>query len=133
MLWAFAIIAEQRIGEAMARGEFDNLEGRGRKIDFADESMIPQDLRMAYKILKNAGYLPQELLEEKEIVTATELLAAATDEQERYRQMQKLNLLVTKVNARRRRPVNLEKDQAYYRKVVERVSVRQRKPETKDS
>jgi hypothetical protein len=133
MMWAFAIIAEQRIGEAMARGEFDNLEGRGRKIDFADESMIPQDLRMAYKILKNAGYLPQELLEEKEIVTATELLAAATDEQERYRQMQKLNLLVTKVNARRRRPVNLEKDQAYYRKVVERVSVRQRKPETKDS
>ncbi len=133
MLWAFAIIAEQRIGEAMARGEFDNLEGRGRKIDFADESMIPQDLRMAYKILKNAGYLPQELLEEKEIVTATELLAAATDEQERYRQMQKLNLLVTKVNARRRRPVNLEKDQAYYRKVVERVSVRPRGPETKQS
>lgn len=126
MLQAFAWIAEQRINEAMNRGEFDNLEGQGKKIVYEDESMIPEDLRMAYKILKNAGYVPQELLDEKEIITATELLAAATDEQERYRQMQKLNLLVTKVNARRRRPVNLEKEQVYYQKVVERISVRPR-------
>jgi hypothetical protein len=128
MLQAFAWIAEQRINEAMNRGEFDNLEGQGKKIIYEDESMIPEDLRMAYKILKNAGYVPQELLDEKEIITATELLAAATDEQERYRQMQKLNLLVTKVNARRRRPVNLEKEQVYYQKVVERISVRPRDP-----
>lgn len=128
MLQAFAWIAEQRINEAMNRGEFDNLEGQGKKIVYEDESMIPEDLRMAYKILKNAGYVPQELLDEKEIITATELLAAATDEQQRYRQMQKLNLLVTKVNARRRRPVNLEKEQVYYQKVVERISVRPRDP-----
>ena len=124
MLQAVAIIAEARIAEAMRKGEFENLEGQGKKIVYADESMIPEDLRMAYKILKNAGYVPQDLLEEKEIITATELLAAATDEQERYRQMQKLNYLIMKVNARRRRPVNLEADQEYYRKVVEKVSVR---------
>lgn len=116
-------IAEQRIEESMRRGEFDNLEGKGKKIVFEDDSMVPEDLRMAYKMLKNAGYVPEEFLEDKEIVTATELLAAATDEQERYRQMQKLNLLVLKVNARRRRPVNLEKEQVYYQKVVERISV----------
>ncbi|WP_300160963.1 DnaJ family domain-containing protein [Solidesulfovibrio sp.] len=124
MLQVFAWIAERRIEEAMRQGAFDDLEGKGKKIVFEDDSMIPEDLRMAYKILKNAGYVPEELLEEKEIVTATELLAAATDEQERYRQMQKLNLLVMKVNARRRRPVNLEKEQVYFQKVVERVSVR---------
>ena len=116
-------IAEQRIEESMRNGEFDNLAGKGKKIVFEDDSMVPEDLRMAYKMLKNAGYVPEEFLEDKEIVTATELLAAATDEQERYRQMQKLNLLVLKVNARRRRPVNLEKEQVYYQKVVERISV----------
>ncbi len=119
-------IAEQRIEESMRNGEFDNLAGKGKKIVFEDDSMVPEDLRMAYKMLKNAGYVPEEFLEDKEIVTATELLAAATDEQERYRQMQKLNLLVMKVNARRRRPVNLEKEQVYYRKVVERISVTSR-------
>lgn len=124
---AFTWIAERLIEEAMRRGEFDNLPGRGQKILFEDDSMVPEDLRMAYKILKNAGYVPQDFLEDKEIVTATELLAAATDEQERYRQMQKLNYLIMKVNARRRRPVNLEKDQLYYQKVVEKTSVRRPK------
>jgi hypothetical protein len=123
MLQAFAWMAERKIEDAMRRGEFDDLPGRGKKIVYEDDSMIPADLRMAYKILKNAGYVPQELLDEKEIVTATELLAAATDEQERYRQMQKLNFLIMKANARRRRPADLEKDQVYYRKVVERVTV----------
>lgn len=124
MLQAFAMMAERQIEDAMRRGEFDNLSGRGQKIVFEDDSMIPRDLRMAYKILKNAGYVPRELLEEKEIVTATELLAEATDEQERYRQMQKLNYLVMKTNARRRRPVSLEKEQLYYGKVVEKIQVR---------
>jgi hypothetical protein len=123
-MFAFTWIAERKIEEAMRRGEFENLEGQGRKIEYEDDSMVPADLRMAYKILKNAGYLPPELLEEKEIITAAELLAAATDEQERYRQMQKLNLLVSKANARRRQPVNLEKDAAYYQKVVERITVK---------
>ena len=121
---AVASIAEARIEEAMRRGDFENLPGSGRKLVFDDDSMVPADLRMAYKILKNAGYLPPELLEEREIVTAVELLAAATDEQERYRQMRKLDFLVMKANARRARPLNLEKDAAYYQKVVERVSLK---------
>lgn len=123
-MFAFTWIAERRIEEAMHRGEFENLEGQGRRVELEDDSMVPEDLRMAYKILKNAGYLPPELLEEKEIITAAELLAAATDEQERYRQMQKLNLLVSKANARRRQPLNLEKDAAYYQKVVEKITVK---------
>jgi len=110
---AVAWIAERQIEEAMRRGAFDNLPGRGRKVVLEDDAMIPAVLRMAYKILKNAGYLPPELLEERDIVTAAELLAAATDEQERYRQMRKLDFLVMKANARRRRPLNLEKDAGY--------------------
>lgn len=126
-MFAFTWIAERRIEESLRRGEFDDLEGKGRKIVFEDDSMIPEDLRMAYKILKNAGYIPPELVEEKELVTAMDLLEAATEEQERYRQMQKLNFLVMKMNARRSRPVELEKNQLYYEKVVARTPVMSRK------
>ena len=131
-MFAFAWIAERRIEEAMAKGEFENLPGQGKRIEFEDDSMIPEDLRMAYKILRNAGYLPRELVEEQEIVTATQLLAAATDEQERYKQMQKLNFLVMQANARRRRPVSLEKDQLYYQKAVERVTLNSRPSSLQD-
>jgi hypothetical protein len=120
-LAAFGAIAERRIEEAMARGEFDNLEGRGRPLVFEDDSMVPEDLRMAYKVLKNAGYLPPEILEEKELLTAADLLANAPDEKERYQRMKKLQVLVMRANQRRNRPIELEKCPEYYEKVVARV------------
>jgi len=46
-----------------------------------------------------------------------------TDEAERYRQMQRLNLMITRLNETRRRPVFLEVEQAYYDKIVARVPV----------
>ncbi len=123
----FEKVAERKIREAMERGEFDRLEGKGRPLQFEDDSFIPPDLRMAYKVLKNAGFLPPELLAEKEIHEAEDLLAHLDDEEERYRQLKKLNLLITKANMLRSRPIELEKDQVYFRKIVERVKVRKRR------
>jgi len=122
----FAMIAERRIEESMRNGEFENLEGMGRPLAFEDDSMIPADLRMAYKVLKNAGFVPPEVIEEKEIATMTDLLSEAPDERTRYQAMQKLNLMITQCNMRRRRPVNLEKEQLYYEKVLDRVPLRNR-------
>lgn len=45
-------LAEQKIAEAMARGEFDHLPGNGRPLQIEDLSSVPEDLRMAYKLLK---------------------------------------------------------------------------------
>jgi len=56
-----------------------------------------------------------------------DLLRSARDEEERYRQVRKLNVLVMKVNMLRPRPVNLEKDQIYYKKIVEKISVKDSK------
>ena len=50
----FAAISERRIQEAIREGLFDNLEGRGKPLVFEDETWIPEDLRMAYRVLKNA-------------------------------------------------------------------------------
>jgi len=120
-------IAEKRIREAMEKGEFENLEGKGRPLKFEDDSFVPPDLRMAYKILKNAGYLPPEIEAEREIRTTMDLLKNAQDEEERYRQVRKLNVIVMKINMLRKRPINLEKNQFYYKKVVERVTIRKKR------
>jgi len=114
-------IAEERIRQAQDEGAFDDLPGRGRPLCLDDDAHVPEDLRMAWRVLKNAGCLPPEVLARREIHTTRELLAGLTDEAERHRQMQRLNLLVTKLNEARRRPVSLEARQEYYDKVVARV------------
>lgn len=122
-MFSFERIAERRIREAIQKGEFDNLEGKGKPLKFEDDSHIPPDLRMAYKILKNAGFLPPELMAEKEINDALDLLTEMKDERKRYKQIKKLNIMITKMNMLRQRPVNFEKNQVYFHKIVEKVPV----------
>lgn len=121
-------IAEERIRAAQENGEFDALPGQGRPLDLDDDAHVPPELRMAWRVLKNAGCLPPELEAEKEIRNGLELLSAMTDEAERYRQMQRLNLMITKLNEGRRRPVLLETEQVYYDKIVARVPVSKKTP-----
>ena len=54
-------IAEQKIAEAIANGELDGLPGAGKPLALDDDALVPEDLRMAYRILKNAGYVPEEV------------------------------------------------------------------------
>ncbi|MDA8162300.1 MAG: DUF1992 domain-containing protein [Desulfobacteraceae bacterium] len=122
-MFALERIAEKRIKEAMERGDFENVQGKGRPIIYEDDSFVPPDLRMAYKILKNAGFLPPEIQNERGIKTTMDLLESLTDEEERYRQITKLNLMITKTNMARNRPVALEKNQVYYIKIVEKIHV----------
>ena len=54
-------LADRRIIDAEKDGEFDNLPGAGKPLDLYEDPMIPEDLRMAYRILKNSGYVPPEV------------------------------------------------------------------------
>lgn len=121
-------LAEKKIKEAQERGEFDNLSGRGKPLDFTEWDRVPEELRMAYKILKNAGFSPPEVELKKEIARIEDLLDSALDEQEKYRQIKKLNFLVTKLNMMRPVPINLEKDQRYYAKIVNQTKVSPQNP-----
>ncbi len=114
-------IADERIREAMDRGEFDDLPGKGKPLNIEDDSQLPPDLRIAYKILKNADCLPPEIQIRKEIRTTEELLAGVQDTQEKYRQMKKLNFLIMKFNMSRRVAAFLEENQVYYEKVLDKV------------
>ena len=54
-------IAEQRIAEAIANGDLDDLPGAGKPLELDDDSHVPEELRVAYRILKNAGFVPPEI------------------------------------------------------------------------
>ena len=122
MFAAIERLAEERIREAMDRGEFDDLPGRGEPLELENDSHLPEDLRIAYKILKNADCLPPELHLRKEIHTTQQLLAGITDTQKKYKQLQKLNFLIMKLNMMRRVSPLLEENQRYYAKVAEKMS-----------
>ncbi|MFQ6112676.1 MAG: DUF1992 domain-containing protein [bacterium] len=64
---ALAWIAEQRIKEAIESGELDNLPGMGRPLQLDDEFAKNSETRVAFTILKNAGFLPFPLLLRKQI------------------------------------------------------------------
>jgi len=67
-------IAERTIQSAIKKGTLDNLPGKGNPIVFEDETFIPCELRMAYRMLKNAGYIPPELEQRNHIMKLCELI-----------------------------------------------------------
>ncbi len=116
------IIAERKIQEAIRNGELDDLPGKGKPLQFEDESSIPEELRMAYKILKNADCLPPEVELKKEIVQLRDLLQGMEDVEEKYLLMKRLNFQIMKLNMMRRASPLLEENQIYCEKVLEKLS-----------
>jgi hypothetical protein len=120
---SIAFIAEQKIQEAMKNGDLTNEKWKNRPLPMEDDSFIPDDLKMAYKILKNSGYLPPEIEERKEVKRLEELIAVTEDEHVRLKQMKKLSVLLMKIDARRGKVSNIARQDNYYRKVVEKITL----------
>ncbi|MDR3589422.1 MAG: DUF1992 domain-containing protein [Negativicutes bacterium] len=79
---SIAKIAEQKIREAIENGELDNLPGKGKPLKLDDMREVPPELRLEYKVLKNAGLLPEEVTVKKEITALEELLQNCRDTDE---------------------------------------------------
>ncbi len=122
MLTALHSIAERKIEQAMAEGTVPDLSHWKNK-PLPEDSMqnVPADLRLAFRMLKNAGYIPEELALRKEIVQTEELLAAATEEKYKYNQLKKLNFLKFKLQCRQGRSLQIDDESPYFSKVVDRV------------
>ena len=120
MLSGFEKIVEERILKAQKKGEFDNLPGSGKPLVFDDDRCVSEDLRLAYKILKNADLVPPEIGLKKEIKQTEELLAGMQETSEKYRILNKLNFLIMKLNSMRNTSIQLEMPQRYTEKLVER-------------
>jgi DnaJ homologue, subfamily C, member 28, conserved domain len=87
-------LAEQKIAEAVSRGELDGLPGEGRPLELDDVKLLPEDLRLAYRILKNAGFVPPEVEALNEIANLERLVTKDS------KAARKLALLNTRIETR---------------------------------
>jgi hypothetical protein len=76
-------LVESKIKEAMERGEFDNLSGKGKPIDLTAYFETPEDIRVAQSVLKNAGMTSREVDLLGEIAELKQVLLAVTDEKKK--------------------------------------------------
>ena len=114
-------ITENRILEAIGGGLFDNLQGKGKPLVLEDDSHVPPELRMAYKIMKMADCLPPELELRQEVIRLQDLVASLPDEAEKLRQMRRLNFLIMKLGMTRPISPLLQEHDLYAPKVLERL------------
>ena len=118
-------IAEKKIREAIERGEFANLPGAGKPLRLEDDSMIPEDLRVAYKILKNAGCIPPELELRREIITLRDLLRSIEDDDDKRERIRELNTKLLKFNLITRRTVDLDDFPEYKDRIHKKLAGRE--------
>jgi len=121
MIPGFTKIVEERIRRAQKKGEFENLEGTGKPLNLADDQAVAEELRLAYKILKNADCLPPEIEVKKEIQQTEALLAGMTDTAEKYHTLKKLNFLIMKLNTLRSTSIKFEESQKYADKLIRKL------------
>jgi hypothetical protein len=95
------------IQQAMERGEFDNLPGKGKPIDLTAYFDMPEEVRIAYALLKNADMLPEEAELLKDIARLKAELDSCTDDGKRKKLQKaiehsrmKLNLMMERRKSR---------------------------------
>ncbi len=120
MITGFEKIVEERIRIAQEKGEFDDLPGYGKPVK-DDDISVPEDLRLAHKMLKNAGFIPPEIELKKEITRTEDLLAGMEETAEKYAVMKKLNFLILKLNTMRKPSACLEANQNYMEVITRRL------------
>jgi Domain of unknown function (DUF1992) len=117
----FARVAEERIREAQREGAFDNLPGKGKPLELEDQSLIPEELRMSYHILKNAHVLPPEAELRKEIKTLQDLLKYVEDESERKAMAKEIEWKMIRLDLLGRRSFSWPTTRFYGKKLVRRL------------
>ncbi len=73
-MWLIDQMAERHIQDALQKGELSGLPGEGKPLMLDDDSQVPAELRSAYRLLKNSGYLPPELESRREALELVDLL-----------------------------------------------------------
>ena len=71
---------DEQIRKAIEDGDFDNLAGQGKPIDLRAYFETPEDLRLAYSILKSNNFVPTEVEVLKEIDALKKRLEETSDD-----------------------------------------------------
>jgi hypothetical protein len=115
-------IIERRIAEAQLRRDFDDLPGAGQPLALDDDSLVAPELRAAYRLLRNAGYVPEEVQLLRELGSVEQLIAQAVDEADRAVASARLRYLLDRLGANRRASMQWQAD--YFQRVIARLEER---------
>jgi DNA-binding transcriptional regulator YhcF (GntR family) len=70
----------QSLRDSLRSGELQSAASWGKPLDLADGyAQTPEELRMAFKALKDAGFVPPEVETMKQIAALRQAIAAAPD------------------------------------------------------
>jgi DnaJ homologue, subfamily C, member 28, conserved domain len=95
--------ADEKIKEAIARGEFDNLPGKGKPLDLDAYFATPEHLRTGYSILKSADIIPEEMELLKQIEDLKRSLDSCSSHIEKRPLQKQLSEKLTNFNMRMER------------------------------
>ena len=94
---------EEKIRKAIEVGDFDDLEGRGKPLDLTAYFNTPEDLRLAYSLLKSNEFVPEEVEMLKEIAFLKEKIALCANDDERSALTPEAQRAKPRVGRRRRK------------------------------
>jgi hypothetical protein len=97
---SFQKSVDEKIAEAIARGEFDNLPGKGKPLDLDAYFATPEHLRMGYSILKSADIIPEEMELLRQIEGLKQALDSSATSMEKKALAQQLSEKLTNLNMR---------------------------------
>lgn len=117
----FELIAERKIAEAIERGELSDLPGTGKPLHLDDDALIPEDLRMAWRILRNAGFVPPEVEALREIGELERLIESLSDLDARGAATRKLQFLRMRMEASGLAGSALRPGQPYLQRVLDHL------------
>ena len=115
-------LVEQRIAAAAARGDFEDLPGAGAPLELDDDLLVPEEVRVANRILKNAGFVPPAVEQLRSLRHLQDELNAAGDRATRCRLQAKLLALDMALESLRGAPTVVPRE--YCRRIAERLSER---------
>ena len=115
-------LVEQRIAAAAARGELDDLPGAGAPLELDDDLFVPEEVRIAHRILKNAGFVPPAVEQLRALRDLEDEFATVGDKAARCRLRARMLALDMALESLRGGPMVVP--QEYRRRIAERLSER---------
>lgn len=119
----FPRLVEERILEAQKAGAFDNLPGKGKPLKLEDLSWVPEELRVAYHVLRNAHVLPPEAELLKEIHTLEDLLQYIEGAEGRKAVLKEIQHKMIRLDLLKRRSMTIGAIRYYGRKLVQKFRI----------
>ena len=88
----FERIAEARIRQGIEQGEFEHLAGKGKPLDLDDMRGVRAEDRAGYRLLRNAGFAPDEVGTRKELASVEAEMARGEGDEAHFETLRRRRL-----------------------------------------